>query len=396
MNKTIATLIILAALLGVAIVPTVIAAPNAAPTNPGTTNLISWWALDETSGTRADSHGSNSLSSNNSVGYYATGIKGNAADFVRSNNQYLSHSDNADLSTDDIDFTVGLWVNLKSKEDYYNLLNKFGVNNAYQIYYSALDDRFHFWVSDATTHYGNVVSSNLGSPAINTWYFITVWHSASGDTINISVNNGTPDSLSYGYGSHDNNGAFTIGGSGSSSMTDAYIDEAYFYKRNLSADERAWLYNSGSGRSYCEVAENCATSTPTITQTSTITQTATVTQTTNPTFTPTVTSTATATPAKSNTPTVTATAGGFTSTPTLTSTVTGTATVTATTTITATPTITITPGGPTLTPNVPTPYFDNRITYGELLNSTLLISLLCILSIMGVIYIAFTMLIRKK
>ena len=57
------------------------AAPLRLPSNPGTTGLVSYWALDETSGTRYDSHGSNDLTDNNTVGY-TTGVQGNAADFI--------------------------------------------------------------------------------------------------------------------------------------------------------------------------------------------------------------------------------------------------------------------------------------------------------------------------
>ncbi|MBU0513002.1 MAG: hypothetical protein KJ638_15045, partial [Chloroflexi bacterium] len=45
--------------------------------------LVAWWSLDETSGTRYDSHGGNHLSDNNTVGY-STGKQGNSANFERS------------------------------------------------------------------------------------------------------------------------------------------------------------------------------------------------------------------------------------------------------------------------------------------------------------------------
>src|SRR5258708_7847472 len=54
-----------------------------------TDNLVSFWKLDEASGTRTDSVGSNNLTSNNSVGQ-SVGKVSNAAHFTATSNQYLS------------------------------------------------------------------------------------------------------------------------------------------------------------------------------------------------------------------------------------------------------------------------------------------------------------------
>src|SRR5215217_5866024 len=77
-------------------------------------NLVGYWTLGEASGTRNDSIGSNHLTSNNGVGQ-TTGKQGSAASFVRASSQYLSITDNAALSTGDIDFAVGVWVRISAK-----------------------------------------------------------------------------------------------------------------------------------------------------------------------------------------------------------------------------------------------------------------------------------------
>ena len=46
---------------------------------------------------------------------------------------------------------------------------------------------------------------------------------------------------------------FTIGQYYDSRRCDGLVDEACIYKRVLSADEVAWLYNSGTGRAYSEL-----------------------------------------------------------------------------------------------------------------------------------------------
>ena len=76
--------------------------------NPATTNLEAWWELNEESGNRSDSHGSNTLGDNNNV-LFGAGKQGNAADFVRASSQFLDIADNASLSFGNEDFSFGCW-----------------------------------------------------------------------------------------------------------------------------------------------------------------------------------------------------------------------------------------------------------------------------------------------
>lgn len=229
------------------------------PNNPGTTDLISWWPLDEASGARADSHGSNDLTDNNTVGQ-AVGKVGNAADFVAANSEYLSRADNASLSAGDVDVSWGLWVYLDDKTAARTVLAKFlvtGNHREYWIQYNLDTDRFQFVVSSDGGS-GTIVTleaDNLGSPSINTWYFIVAWHDAAGNTLNIQVNNGTVDSVAHTLGIYDGTASFVLGriGDASANYHDGRLDEVFMYKKVLSADERTWLYNDGDGRSYSDL-----------------------------------------------------------------------------------------------------------------------------------------------
>ena len=74
------------------------------------TDLVSYWKLDEASGDALDSHGTNNLTVNGSIGT-AAGKIGSARDLESSgSDQYFSLADNASLSTGDIDFSVAGWV----------------------------------------------------------------------------------------------------------------------------------------------------------------------------------------------------------------------------------------------------------------------------------------------
>lgn len=78
--------------------------------NSLSSDIQSYWKLDEPSGTRQDSFGNNPLTDNNNVGQ-ASGIR-NAGALISSN--YLSHDNNASLQTGDINFSFSTWFYLNS------------------------------------------------------------------------------------------------------------------------------------------------------------------------------------------------------------------------------------------------------------------------------------------
>lgn len=226
---------------------------------PLASGLVSYWALDEASGTRNDSHGSNHLTDNATVAG-TTGKISNAADFEAGNSEYLSLASNADVQTGDIDFTFAAWVNLESAAGLRTILSKF--NNTsnlreYLLDYSATTSRFRFTVSSNGTSTTTVSADNFGAASLATWYFVVAWHDATANTINIQVNNGTPNSAAHTGGVFTGSAAFRIGAAVASGGAPAYfdglIDEVAFWKRALTDAERTDLYNSGSGRNYAYI-----------------------------------------------------------------------------------------------------------------------------------------------
>lgn len=230
-----------------------------------TTALISYWELGEASGTRNDSHGTNHLTDNNTV-LSATGKVGNCADFEEANSEYLNRADNASLSTGDVDFTIACWVNLESKNPADNtLVGKIsGSDGEYWLIHKNAADRFQFYVA-ATGGFGGqngVSADNLGAPSLGQWYFIVAWHDAGGNTINIQVNNGTPDSVAHTTGVFDGTCDFYIGAGypGPGCFHDGLIDQVGFWKSAagaggvLSSTDRTALYNSNNGLSYAALS----------------------------------------------------------------------------------------------------------------------------------------------
>jgi hypothetical protein len=215
--------------------------------------LVGWWKLDEVSGTRTDSAGTNHLTDNNTV-TQAAGKIGNAAQFTLGNTEYLSIADNTALSTGDISFTMCAWVYIDVKAaGSQPIVAKWGPAGSntdleYRMNYSGTGggDRFRFGVS-AGPSIVNVDASTFGSPSAVTWHFVCGWHDAASNTINIKVNDGAANSQSHSAGVQDTSYAFAIGRHGEyvpSDYMNGRIDNVLFWKRVLTAKEIENIYNA--------------------------------------------------------------------------------------------------------------------------------------------------------
>ena len=224
-------------------------------TNPGTTNLRAWWAMEEESGNRSDSHGSNTFVDNNSVLFSASGIQGNAADFEEGSSEYFSITDNADLSFGDEDFSLGLWYKPESAgEDglfvKWNLAGG-GSHKEYAVVRQA-GGQIKFWISNNGSSESSFTSTTTAN-SNGTWYFIVCVHDSVGNTLGISINGEAIATTSYSSGGFDGSSPLLLGRWGASYM-DALADESIIYAQALSQDDIDWLYNSGTGRTYAEAA----------------------------------------------------------------------------------------------------------------------------------------------
>lgn len=210
--------------------------------------LVSYWRLDEASGNAIDSHSTNDLTDNNTVGS-GTGKINNGRDFELSNSEDFSKADNASLSTGDIDFTLSLWINRESAVQQ-GLISKFGGStNEYGLWIWSGDQRPYL-----TVFAGGSGQVGWGAALdVATWYHIVAWHDSVNNQIGIVVNAGTPVTASYSGGLNDSDSDFRIG-QYSGSYMDGIIDEVGFWKRVLTSDERTQLYNGGAGLSYDDFA----------------------------------------------------------------------------------------------------------------------------------------------
>lgn len=179
-------------------------------------SLVAFWKCDESSGDRADSVGANTLTDNNTVTSNNGIVYSNAAEFASASSESLTITDNAALSMGDIQMFFGGWVYLTAKVGQKVAFSKSdrGANQrSYFVWYDATPDRFQAGFNSTGSGSSTLVSANgLGSPALNTWYFILAWHDSVTNTINISINGREPDTASFSTGIFDNTAPFRIGG----------------------------------------------------------------------------------------------------------------------------------------------------------------------------------------
>jgi len=218
--------------------------------------LIGDWEMDEASGQALDSHGTNPLTDNNTVGSNGSGSR----DFEADNVESFSHADNADLSTGDIDFSIEATVQLESKGNDRTIAMKWdGSGTEWILWFDnagnfGTADRFGFLIRNTISVVTAAQANNAGSPALGTPYHIVarVNHVTKG--ISITVNNGTPNTNTYSGTIADTASAFNVGSDGAgSTLWDGLMRRLRFWKKNLTDDEVTWLYNSGAGRSYADI-----------------------------------------------------------------------------------------------------------------------------------------------
>ena len=87
------------------------------------------------------------------------------------------------------------------------------------------------------------------------WYFFVGWKDASASTINLQLNNGTVLSAATTQGDVGDGNPFglSMAVTGFSSQINGRVDSVGFWKRVLTATERADLYNGAKGKTFDQI-----------------------------------------------------------------------------------------------------------------------------------------------
>jgi hypothetical protein len=184
-----------------------------------------------------------------------------AAQFTAASSQFLNITNNASLTTGNINYTYAGWVYLDSKTTSRGLWGRDGQTSSFRengLRYNQPTDRFVFNVWDgASSAVASVTANALGSPSTATWYFIVCGFDLANNRSFISVNDGTVNTTTATGTPGTNTGTFEVGKStGAAIFQDGRIDSLGFWKRVLTADEITWLYNSGNGRIFSNIGQS--------------------------------------------------------------------------------------------------------------------------------------------
>lgn len=211
--------------------------------------LIAYWPGNEASGNLLDAHtNALHLAQSDTVGAAAGKVYPTARKFEWS---AAYHADNALLSTGDVDWTIAFWYILS--EDWGGVyLGK---------HYNMASNIEWFISSAGLTVSSNGTAKNMLVKTLNsaTWQFVTCWHDAVADTINIQTDNGAVSSKAHTGGTYDGTAKFAIcaDGDGHNWML-ATVSPVAFWKSAaggggvLTAAQRTALYNLGNGLAYSQ------------------------------------------------------------------------------------------------------------------------------------------------
>jgi len=223
-------------------------------------NPISHWTCDEASGVRYDSTASNNDLTDNNTVTSATGLLGNACDFEKSNNEYLSITDASQTGLDlgsANDFTWSVWSNIESSiptgEEYGFFFKWVGGTNNRTTYwfldYSGSSYRIGLNQSTlGTTANYSSYSGNISTINSSTWYHYVFTYERTSQVFKFWRNGQWVNTQYTGQSSLYNSSAPVQIGSG----FDGLQDEITVFNTALSTSTILSLYNNGTPLQYEE------------------------------------------------------------------------------------------------------------------------------------------------
>jgi len=255
------TLILIYVITGILYGRTAFGALGFSPDTGGslTTGLVSYWSLNEASGSRGDAVGTNTLTVEGSVGTTASGIGslGNASTFNGTGDSlYINDADTAGtLDFNNHDFSYAFWYYQENKGD--------GNNGTFIARDVAGDRQLNIFVSDSdrtTRFYVNDAYTPSAGPAqtLGTWHHLaaTFDYVGSGTSIMKLYIDGTattPKTNASGMGISEHK--FTVGSreyGTSREWLKGRLMHLGAWDKVLTQQEVTDLYNGGTGNPYIE------------------------------------------------------------------------------------------------------------------------------------------------
>lgn len=214
--------------------------------------LVVHLSAEEASGANMldDQHGF-SFTQTNTVGT-AAGIVGNARDFESSSSMRCVAAD-ADWNSLTGDLTAIAWANFESTTGSQGVFAKWQANQC-NFRLVGLSGSLSLELSTDGVHNNRTTVSHPTAASTATWYMMCGRH-RSGLTAGISINAGIEYRAAHTGGLFNSAGGLVVGASenGTTDFFDGLIDQVALWNRVLSYAEEAYVYNSGSGRTYEQI-----------------------------------------------------------------------------------------------------------------------------------------------
>lgn len=211
-------------------------------------SLSHYWNMDEPSGTRFDSVGTNNLNISNTRDISSiTGIR-NLAAYFTSNNPTLVSVDSNDpvFNIGTANFSFSYWIYLESLNDGIQPIRRGDTStNGFR---SIIDTNVSFQA------WSNSLVVNISSIALNTgqWYNVICWRSNNSHA-GISVNNANVVTAPLLGPIASDSSSLEVGFNNGSPRS-FRIDEIGFWNKVLDSNDRSNIYNSGIGNTYFNVS----------------------------------------------------------------------------------------------------------------------------------------------
>ena len=219
--------------------------------------LTSWWEMDEASGTRVDRKGTNDLAVFGTENGTRAGVRGagdSAANFGTTT-MCLTAPDDSSLRTPDplaARCSFG-WIRTTNTA-VQPIIYKWQADNAGTLDRTVYIDSGSLWgVGSNGSVY--VYPASTASVSVDTWQFFVSWIDSADQKERLQVDDGTIYTSSSAAAYVLNAGPLKIGSSDGVNPGFFGAMQRFGWIRDafLTAEERAWLYNSGSGRTIYEI-----------------------------------------------------------------------------------------------------------------------------------------------
>ena len=227
--------------------------------------------MDEASGNRADAHGSNTLTDNNTVAAL-TGVINNGADFELSNSEYLSITDGSQSGLDlNSDFSISVWIKLEqlpsTSGTNFVIIAKDDATNerSYLVLIAPTSNsvsdrpRLLYWSGSGGAGLTALETASVGLSGgdVGAWVHLVYVVDLAAHTIEIFKNaSSLGGRVDTGSATSIYNGTADVGvgarnpGGGGGLFFDGGMDEFGLWGRKLTSTEVTSLYNSGAGLAY--------------------------------------------------------------------------------------------------------------------------------------------------